>query len=556
MTQLDTIVITETPSEIIETAIFAPERSKGTYLRLKRLLTHTPQEGNISIPLNIDTEYDPLLLHWLKGCQGRKGITTQIRAIACADGKILAHPDFAKYIPRHPCANSGFHPIDYLQLLGYATEIRRCDEDLSKLPVAEFVLYAHFALAELMMIVDGEYKHDFIALANETNETKPRFEMMRRLRCVTPVPGKRGDLDHVGLPWIMKLEGVEYRVKLAIMDTGALHGLSSYKSVCEATGIKLKFKDTFTSAEKATMGKMAIERPSEFDPYGLGDLHPYDILAANSDNFEKLYLSLGLMRHFSYPSLTIGTTIKNLFEAALHETFGIEANDKKGIERLEGKFLAPVSAGSLKENSRSTAALAAKVDGGRCRNNRPLDITVNRLIADLDISGCYGEGQRNQEYYIGVPEILEYDSTSKANQYWTLRKWLKEYEGDLVSGAWFARVSTSEPLNRPQDYFTSWFLDTGAGEKIMSKYVKEKPCDSESVSIDYDYKVFNVDDGASKIFYHEILNGVLTHDGLEWIQNIASRDQRSELLDKLLVKTSIVYPYWLKLPSFTLLVGG
>ena len=537
-----------TVKSAIKAAIFTLSRKNGTYLYPLSALTNTPQEGNISIPLNIDTEYKSLPLHWLEGCQGRKGITTQVKGIGCKEGKIFSHSDFAKYIPRHLNADSGFHAIDYLRSLGYSAEIRRCEDNLESLPTAEFVLYAFFALAELTMICDGEFKNDIVALANESNENKPRFEMMRRLRCVTP--GKRGDDDSVAMPWVMRLEGIDYRVKIAIMDAGALHGISSYQAVCEATGIKLEFKDNFTSAEKADMDRMAIERPLEFDPYGLGDLYVYDVLLGNAANFGTLYQNLGLTSYFTPPKLTIGSTIKNLFGASLQKALGIKADDRKGIERLEEKFLEPVSAGSLKENSRSTAALAAKVDGGRCRNNRPLDIHIKKPIVDLDISGCYGEGQRNQDYYVGSPEILEYASASNSNRYWTLREWLKAYDGDLVPGAWFARVSTLEPLKNPQDYSSSWFLDTGAGERIMSKYVKEMPSDSESESVDYEYKVFNVDDGTSKIFYHEILNGVLTQDGLEWIQNIASRNQRNELLDKLLVKTSVVYPASWKVGSY------
>ena len=105
-----------------------------------------------------------------------------------------------------------------------------------------------------------------------------------------------------------------------------------------------------------------------------------------------------------------------------------------------------------------------------------------------------------------------------------------------------ARVSTQKPLRYAQDFFASWFLPSGHGEDILAKYVaKQMKSDTENQETD-ETTPFDVEDGNLKIFRHEILNGVLNHDGLQWIENVCSSRQRKELLENLYIKAAIVYP--------------
>ena len=263
-----------------------------------------------------------------------------------------------------------------------------------------------------------------------------------------------------------------------------------------------------------------------------------------------------------------------MFIASLADKLGIKGD--KWIEEFRDfadEYLKENSAGELRKDSKHTSALLAKVEGGRCRNNRPTDVFKGRkingkydfvLICDIDISGCYGEGQRNQLYLVGKPEILSFKVTNKNNKYPTLREWLLSYDvkvdkiieavnknylkcfqdsylwGELIPGCWQLRMSTFEDLKYPQDFFASWFSNTGNGVKLMAKVIKDMKCDSELlITDDVD---FDETDGNLKIFNHQIHNGLLTHDGLEWIFAIASKRQRNDLLDKLHVTTSMVYP--------------
>lgn len=531
--------------------LFTAPRKNGQYLFDRLSMSAKPGDGNIVIPLVVDTEYVARPRHELTGfptikyssrvtipARGRLGLTTQVKGIhESAPSLLLAHGGVHELLPRMKLAQSEFHPVDYLVHCGHDAKIERTDRSLKGLPVADFILYAHFALAELYMISHGNCREDLLEFSRQRNPKMPRFEMERKLRCSTP--GSRGAQDHIDLPWVLYLNGQVYAVRLTWVDSSALHGMSSYKDVCAATGVKLDAKDNFSSTEKSDMLTQAIDRPDDFDAYALGDLHVYDALSNNAENFRAIYRALGIEEKFVIPRLTIGSTIRDLFEAVLFNKIGV--SDPAEIRQVRQTLMEPASAGHLRESPHFTRALASKVEGGRCRNNRPTDRHVDSAIVDLDISGCYGEGQRNQLYPLGKPEVMDYAAGSNVNQYMTLRQWLKLYDGDLVSGLWFARVCTVQPLKHRQDYLASWFSDSKAGDLLaLAKYAANKPSDTELESVDE--QNFNEEDGSLKIFNHEIFNGVVTHETVQWLQNVCSKEQRAELLDNLFVITSMVYP--------------
>lgn len=542
--------LTQTASKV-KTFSVQNKLRKGYLFDRNEMLSVLPYEDvNITIPLNIDTEYVSREYEWLdKPHQARKALTTQIRGIAADEGIIFAHKTLTD--ARHPYATSGFHPIDYLKALGHNVSLTREEWVLAQntLPTVEFVLYGHFILAEAMLIVDGGFKDDFKRLmAVSIKEAKAKFTMQRRMMATTPV--KRGketmNTDYVDLPWLMRMNGIQYKVRICFIDTAAVHGIASYKDLCEAAGVKLEYKDVFTKEEKGRMGEMYFQRADDFDAYALGDLYCYDALEANAVNFNRIYNSLDIEDFSQPPSLTIGSTVNRLFKAKLQKTLGL---DDKQFKSFSERFLITVSASHLKKRSLETAGLLAKVEGGRCRNNRPTVVNLNGVLVDLDIDGCYGQGQRNQEYPIGNPEIHSWDATSKVNQYWTLRQFLKEYgvsdkpdqwktdKGELVSGCWVARVTTFKPLIVAQDYLASWFVDGKADIDLLAKYVERSTCDTEQVDNE-----FNVEDGSLKILNYEVKNGVITHDFIDWLMFVVSNKQRKDFLDNLYVTTSMVYP--------------
>lgn len=539
---------------------------------------------SITIPLVIDTEFTNVPTGKKEYVQkSRLGLTTQICGIGSDTPKaIYGHTERVNAgrmltgAVKLPMVESDFHPVDYLRTLDLEVEIWEATEsELAPLPKCFVVLYGHFLTAEINMISNGTVKERIKAL--QQSQGDEQITSGRRAYCQTIIDGKK--IDWVSLKHVISIDGYCYELCLKLVDTGAIHGIAGYKDFCSAVGWKLQYKDNFTSDEKEKMLDMAIERFTDFENYALGDLEVYEALDSYYQQWQVVYDKLGLAEYFQCPKLTIGGTVKDLFEASLAAKLGIPPIDENNkpiwrepLTEIIEQFIKPASASDLRQFTTFTRALLAKVEGGRCRNNRPTDIFARRkikgqydagLICDIDISGCYGEGQRNQSYFLGVPEIFDYKAT-KNNEYITLREWLKaygvdvekliksvndkdktvwknsEYWGELIAGAWYARIRTSDRLKYPQDYFASWFTESADRVDILAKSIKQMKSDTELISTDW--VDFDEECGNLKIFNYEIWNGVLTHDGLQWILAICSPRQRNELLDNIQILASSVYP--------------
>jgi hypothetical protein len=541
------------------------------------LVNFCEENKSITIPLVVDTEfYTELSTNYRQN--KRTLLITQIRGVHDKAPKII--------YTSHPSVNQGrdlvqlepyttpltfFHVADYLRDVGNVdVEIKEAKaSEIGKKPKCTFVLYAHFATAELNVICDGSVKQEIKKLQRSKGEEQ--INAGRRIFCQTKTPEMT--LDYVSLKHILTINGFEFEMCLKIVDTGAIHGIASYGDVAKAVGHKLLYKDNFSSEEKGRMLDMAVERAKHFEEYALGDLDVYEILKKFDEQWRLVYEKLGLTQYYREPKLTIGGTVKDLFEAALANYFKVNPKKwNKTLEEIVNNFIQPGSADELRKWTNFTRAILSKVEGGRCRNNRPTELSLKSKpnsfglwenpICDIDISGCYGEGQRNQDYPIGKPEIFDYKQ-SKNNDYISLRKWLISYGvqidtlikaaengdsvvwnnqenwGELLSGLWQARMSNLTPLKYSQDFFASWFMESSHGVDMLAKSLKDMKSDSEMISTDN--VDFDEDTGSLKVFNNDIKNGVLTHDGLQWILSVASKRQRNELLDNLTITSSAVY---------------
>jgi hypothetical protein len=224
-----------------------------------------------------------------------------------------------------------------------------------------------------------------------------------------------------------------------------------------------------------------------------------------------------------------------MIEASILKMFSKHGYIETGYTKsaIIKEFCSYSTASWLKKKTTTTACYNSKVDGGRCRNNRPTDVRINGVICDTDISGCYGEGLRAQLYPLGKPVVLEYPINSPLNDYKTLRQFLKKYGKELVPGLWQARVSTRDGyvLKYPQDFIVSW---------IPPKDISKMITDSEAPGADEWWNEDNV--GLTKIFTNEVHLGLIQHDFVQWLNEIATPRQRKELLDNLMVVTALFYP--------------
>jgi hypothetical protein len=494
-----------------------------------------PKGQSAYLPIEIDTEfyhldYDINQAGQFKRVQ--KTLTNQLRAIASDDALIFAHPDISD-IARHPVFSSGFSVVDYLQALGHNASLRRVNTPIGRFeyPVLMIDLYGFFLLAELFRIFTGAFLDDIRDIT--LHPGKQSIDQGRRTIASNTL--HKGYSPWIELPWILTLNDHEYRVCISLFDTCAVHGNSSYKNFCTNSGLKLDYKDLFTKAEMADMYRMYIERAIHFDFYSTGDLSNYKALLMNAENFKLIYKSLGLENYFTPPRFTIGATVAKMIEASILKMFAHHSYIETGYTKsaIIKEFCSYSTASWLKKKTTTTACYNSKVDGGRCRNNRPTDIRINGVICDTDISGCYGEGLRAQLYPLGKPVVLEYPIHSPINDYKTLRQFLKKYGKELVPGLWQARVSTREGyvLKYPQDFIVSW---------IPPKDISKMITDSEAPGADEWWNEDNV--GLTKIFTNEVHLGLIQHDFVQWLDEIATSRQRKELLDNLMVVTALFYP--------------
>lgn len=493
--------------------------------QVKSLKHSLDRTSRLYLPIETDTEFwhpeSPINnpISEISRC-----LTVQHRAITHDQGIVLAHPD-SETIARHPLIRSGFTPIDYLNQIGIPASVERCNYALN-LPVLQIDLYGFFLVAELYRVVTGDFRNDINQLVLSRRDDNTSIEMGRRLIASTVQKGNRAE-QFVLMPWVVKLWNYPFQAAIAFYDCCAVHGTTNYATFCANSGVELKYKDNFTNEEKARMQQQYVFKPDDFDAYALGDLQCYQALAGNMSKFQTIYKSLEISSYFEPPRLTIGATVARIVRSSILKSLGLELKDKNRVIEL-CRYGTSTHIKSMK----STGVYNAKVDGGRCRNNRPIDVSVHRPIADADIAGCYGNGLKHQDFPLGRPMIIDYPIKSDNNNYLTLRKFLKKHGNDLVPGLWQARVSTPKDysLKYPQDFLISW---------VPPKDPSKIPTDSDLQEIDW-YSEDNI--GITKIFTNEVNLALINQEFLDWLENTASLRQRKELLDNLYIITAMFYP--------------
>ncbi len=513
-------------NSIIRPKIFYEKADRYVYnCRSDSLQTALHNTCRVYFPLETDTEYYHLDLdvnHPTK--EITRCLTIQHRAIDLDSGLIFTHPD-SQAFARHPLATSGFTPVDYLQSLGYKASLERSEYPLD-LPILQIDLYGFFLIAELYRVVQGDFREDINKLVLGRNDFA-FIHMDRRLKAELILKGNRAE-QFVLMPWVVTIDGLSFQVAISLFDTCAVHGTANYASFCSNSGVNLLYKDNFSFEEKCTMDNQYINRPEDFDNYALGDLYNYQALMGNMSKFDLIYNALGIEDYFEPPRLTIGATVARIVRSSMLKFLGLDIKEKNKVIEL----CRYGTSAYIKTLKTSTAIYNAKVDGGRCRNNRPTDVSVHKPIADVDIAGCYGNGLKNQNYPFGRPIIIQYPIKSDKNNCYSLRKFLKTYRKQLVPGLWQARVSTPKgyELKYDQDFLMSW---------IPPKDPSKMPSDTDLASIDW-YDEDNI--GIVKIFTNQVNLAIITEEFIDWLDNTASTRQRAELLDKLEVQTAMFYP--------------
>ncbi len=502
-----------------------------------------PPVRELVIPFNLDAEFVDNLARTgpFDGdiVEGRTGVTTQIRGVAESTGVIFARPEQAALAEstgrtlRHTVPESPCIIVDWLKLRGvdcdvfsdpalYRTLRKRC-----RLQVA-----AHFALADV----------SFLAGTSEFEETIADLYKSRKLvmgrRLVAKASGHaRAKSGSVALsPWIIRFGKHYYRLALEVVDTAGLHGIAGYATLAKNVGVKLDAKDTISrqgpGADITRMDEIYFEKPEDFDAYALGDLHVSDIIYANETLWGHIWDALGIAHRRVTPRLTIGATVADLLKNRMAEAIGAALDDPDEIEFFTEATTGTHNAGSLSRFARTKnpVSLLAKVDGGRCRNAKPILTNLAGTLADIDIAGAYASSMTAIPLVFGKVRMSTFgnarDFTADLRPCPTLAQWLREHEKQLVDRTWFARISTREKFDFENDLIPSW-----VGYRLTTAF-----SDSEIVGMDI---LMDSASGEMRYFGKEIWSGTLTSDLLDVARVTMSAKQYNEWTSKIVVRSAI-----------------
>ncbi|MBW4421205.1 MAG: hypothetical protein KME13_18550 [Myxacorys californica WJT36-NPBG1] len=157
-----------------------------------------------------------------------------------------------------------------------------------------------------------------------------------------------------------------------------------------------------------------------------------------------------------------------------------------------------------KESNKSVASL---VQGGRAKNERPTDFYFEGAIADADMCGAYVEVQKKLEYAVGLP--VSWGKHESDKRVVTLGQFLKKESQDFENRQWAITVSGDLSFN--QTLIPSKVTDS---IKINENYSEDNP------KINADFRLYT----------RQIINGIVTSDVLEALNNVCSSKELSEIL--------------------------
>jgi len=450
--------------------------------------------------------------------------------IAVPNGKTIplcigiGNPDYGKLMYLHPNApiplEDRIHPtfktpIVFLDVLAdvYGLEWRFRGEEIKK-PKNSF---------NIKIVIFWSYKDIEFCFADEQmyrDYVLPKLDRKRRIR----LKNSNGN-STISLPFDILVNGKFYYLTIEIIDISAMQGSGSLADYARNVGFNVDSKDEYTSTDKSRMDLRYMEDPYKVEKYLLGtDTDLVQIYDETNKMFTKIAKELlGLNKKSDY-GLSLGKIDATMFTDYLAKQI-----------KVEPKYIAVLNNLASTEGISSLARLLRNndllylgmVDGGRCVKERDVDHVEDDLI-DIDISGCYGNGLLNQKYPLGQPTLI--------SEPIKLKNFLKEYEKQLISGLWTARVSYQEApfsqdllISKLEKKFMLWDMavqDLEALERINT----EIEDDQERVY------------AASMVLQtNELTHATLNHDLLQIIKSVASDKEWGWLSENMYIESAAIY---------------
>jgi len=553
---------------VLRPPVFVPENiyKRNPYLLEKGDFVSELFEGsNYVLPVNFDTEFQTQnisdIFNPLLKAKARQIVTCQVSDALNEHPALFVHPDLAVYAQNkkfggslddhlsakitHSLFRNDCLIVDYLRQLGY--EVVLTDEGYHEndttTPVLTLSLYGFFLVADLLPFFQGDLlkrvlsfiseekiKHDRRLRINQDKESQESQEVFKSWI----------EKDSLRLPCYIVIDGLQFSLALNLMDVVGAQGKVKLETFSENVGLPMVFKGLMGD-DISRMKDSYFKDAFRFTAYATGDLSVYPALKAHHQNLAQMVRDISAP---SYASTRFGLTIgsitnkildcKRLHYLSLPPSCLFMKDHKVFYESCLGKaFFKNIN----KEEHPAHAQL--KVEGGRCRNNRPVLARFDGAVCDLDIKGAYSGVMMDTPYFFGSPTLITFKQPIELkakkslagifeNNPISLGDVLKKYKDKLRAKHWTMRITTSENLNHPQELIASW-------DEYKFENIK---CDTESY---HETGELDYDSGWTKILSRQIINGLLTSDLLDVILQYWSPSARDEFLKKVHVDTLMFY---------------
>jgi hypothetical protein len=435
------------------------------------------------------------------------------------------HPNAPKDVLEHAAKvgdkvfKHDFAILDYLEDY-YGFKVKKASENTKykNYTTLEILIFFSFKDVELQFKNREDYKKLVL----------PKLSRMRRIRINNEIKTSNGGFckDSVGLPYIVSMPDTQTgwmrdcKVSFKIVDICAMQGSDNLKNYADNVGISMLSKGDYTSDEKARMDLRYIENHVKFKGYAVGDTPLIEIKEKTTDFYNHIAELIGVEKQKSW-GMSTGKIVARLLNDWFCTVLNTDSKTLYKMHNLAGSEGVNNISKLIKERA---LIYGAMVDGGRTVKERDLDVLLGNLI-DIDISGCYGNGLKNQLYAVGIPSIN--------SQEMLLGDWLKMFDGELIPGLWTARISWEKApfkqdllISKTKEAFTSWnWVINGI--------------DNNGFDIDDDGK--KVYDASMCLTTNSIHFATITHDLLQTLKSVSSNQEWGWLLKNAVINCSLIY---------------
>lgn len=451
-----------------------------------------------SIALNVDTEYQSV----------RNNPTQPLTVQLEGNGKLakmFIHPSapIADDLRKHPIFKSPFAPIDY-----FGWEWRDSvddDRELRESIVIDVHLFFSFKDIEFLFARTADYR-SFIL---------PYLQRTRRIRVATQSSCAR-------LPWCVRTYDDRgqlkwHRLSIRISDICAMQGSASLNTYAKNVGVSMDTKEYYSPEQKARMFEMYLEDWEKFEQYATGDLPLVAIKDQTNYFFNKI---AGLINLNPRPTwgMSTGKVVASMLTEWIANKINHPYKDFHKLTCFAGcKGITALST-TVKNKS---LVYTSMTDGGRAVKERDVERFVTGVLVDIDISGCYGNGLKNQKFAVGNPTIIDKPLV--------LRDFLSKYKSQLLPGLWVARINWDECpfkqdllISKTEESFTKWEMSVNQPQGFE---LEEDRC----------Y-------GASMVLTtNSVYRAALTHDSLQVLKYYSAPQEWKWILDNAVVESAAIY---------------